>query len=433
MKKIVIFSLITTSVLCLLKIFSVIPFNRMAADDYGYAYMVMQKGFWGAQKTWYMLWTGRITFLLLLFAFATFYSRWLSLKLVNFKVLLLSTVTFVFLYLLTPNKSESWYWMTGSITYLWPIILLTLGSSYFFIKKLKKIEYLLSFIFVFFAVGGNETFGLLIFLILGTFLIYSLLIKRLNKLLLITFIGSFLSFALIYFAPGNSIRSVGGGSDQMSLFGSILYSIQTGPMYFYSIIWKNIFFILPLVFCLSFFFSSDVIESSKSLTFESILKKIFIVSAVPIVASIIYMLPSFRILGRMPPDRSDITLVYIFMVALIVDAFYLGQIFNFSRVKSSVLFTTFVFLFSMTLFASSFVITSSLASDIYVAKNYSTTFDKVVMEIKSAKLSGKHGTITVTKLPPSGLIASADLKGYPGYDKNSEVAEYYGIEAVIAK
>lgn len=451
MKKIVTFSLSLFSALGLLKIFSVVPFNRMAADDFGYATVVLSKGFWGAQISWYTSWTGRftstllqtffgtnmggdgkavlysmITFALLLSAFAFFYSRLTNLKIVNLKVLLLSTVSFAALYLLTPNKKESWYWMAGSITYLWPIIFLLFGTSYLFVKKPNKVDYFLPFLFMFLAGGGNETFSLLSTLCFGGFLIYSLLVKKVNKIILPVFIGATLSFAFVYFAPGNFLRSVGGGSNQMSMFGSFLYAVSTGPQYLYSMVWNNIVFILPLLFCLAYLFS--VLSMGQNVNIVESLKKIFYLSVAPIFISVIYILPSFRVLGRVPPDRSDITMAFVLSSGIIAVSFYLGQILSLVKNKDLILF-----LAAIILLGSSFTITSTLASDIYIAKNYSSTFDKVIMEVKDAAKSKKKGIIIVDKLPDSGLIGSADLKGYPDNEKNYSVARYYGIDALIVK
>ncbi|HKC04964.1 MAG TPA: DUF6056 family protein [Patescibacteria group bacterium] len=456
MKKVVTFSLITFSLLGLLKIFSIIPFNRLAADDFGYAYMAKTSSFFQAQMEWYTGWTGRftstllqslfglasgdsgkavvysvITFASLLLALILFFKKVLNLKMAQMPAFLLSTVSFVSLYVLTPNKKESWYWLSGSVTYLWPIIFLIFGVSYLFVKKPMKVDYILAFLFIFFAGGGNETLSLLSCLILAIFLIYSFVSKKLNKLLVTMFVGSAFSFALVYLSPGNMVRAVGGGSDQMSLLGSLIYAIQTGPMFLYSLVWNNLIFILPLFFCLAYFFSTLIIE--QALTVEDLVKKIFYLSVAPVFISIIYMLPSFKVLGRIPPDRSNITLAFVLLTSLTISAFYLGSLFNKIKNKSSFSFAITVLIFSIMMFATSFTITSSLASDVYIAKNYSSAFDRVVSEVKAAANAKKQGIIIVDMLPESGLIGSADLKGYSNNEKNNAIARYYGIEALIAK
>lgn len=451
MKKIVTFSLSVFSFLGLLKVFSIVPFNRMAADDFGYATAAITKGLWQSQINWYISWTGRftstflqtlfgtnmggdgkavvysvITFALLIFAFAFFYSRFTNLKIINLKVFLMSCVSFVALYILTPNKKESWYWMAGSVTYLWPIIFLVFGISFLFVKKPNKFDYALSFAAIFLAGGGNETLSLLICLTFGSFLAYSFITKHMNRMLLTLFIGAVISFALVYFAPGNSTRAIGGGSDQMNWFGSAMYAIQTGPNYLFSLVWNNLAVILSLVFCLAFIFPQTVEK-------DGLISKIFIAITAPAIVSVIYMLPSFRILGRVPPDRSDITLAFVLLISIVAAAYLLGQIIGSLGNKSSALMTAVGLFAAIMIFVLSFTTTSILASDVYTAKNYSSVFDIVVSELKDAAQSKKTGIITVHKLPESGLIGSADLKGYPDHEKNNAMAGYYGVEGLIAK
>lgn len=172
-KKLITFSLGVFSAFGLLKIFSIIPFVRFSDDDFGFLGRSVLSNFWNIQIGTYLGWTGRFTstflqtifgyistlegkpvlysifaFLILLFAFAVIYSRTLGLKIWNARVIILSCVSFVALYILTPNKAESWYWMTGSITYLWPIIFLVLGLS--------NLGNIFSFIFVFLSVAGRK-------------------------------------------------------------------------------------------------------------------------------------------------------------------------------------------------------------------------------------------------------------------------------------
>lgn len=246
MKKVVSFSLTVFSALGLMKIFSILPFNRFADDDFGYLGAGLANNFWHSQVSTYLTWTGRftstfilslsgifegrqgnpivyslITFLFLLLAFVVFYSRLLGLKVWNIRVILFSCVSFIALYILTPNKAESWYWMTGSATYLWPIIFLALGIANIFAKKVRKIDYILSFVFIFLSVAGNEAFGLLTVAVLVGLAICKILIKRPNKLLLTMASAAVISFAIVYFAPGNVARASSGGSNPMSWFGEL--------------------------------------------------------------------------------------------------------------------------------------------------------------------------------------------------------------------
>jgi len=455
MKKIVTFSFTTTAILGLLKIFSIVPFNRFAADDFGYVNPALLNGFWQAQRSAYLTWTGRftstflqslfgvlvsgegrpivyslITFAVLLLAFAVFYSRFLSLKITDFKVLLFSCVSFVTLYIVTPNKSESWYWMTGSITYLWPIIFLTFGLSALFIKKVRKIDYILSFLFVFLATAGNETFGLSSFIVLAGLLIYSILTKHLNKLLLTMSVAAAISFGLVYLSPGNAVRAIGGGSDQMSWFGSFAYAVQTGPSYLCSLIVRNILFLTSLLIVFSYFFSIIFAKTDIKNSLDDILKKMFIVLATPVFISILYLFPAFRILGRIPPDRSDLTLAFVTLVSVIALAYCLSRVFSIERVRRSIIFEIVIFSSAFLLFISSFTFVSTLASDIYIAKNYSTAYDNLDFQLKKASDSGSKKDVVVAKLPDSGLVTPMQLQ-YQWV--RVAVSNYYKVSGIVVK
>lgn len=417
MKKAVTFSLGLFSLLGLIKIFSVIPFNRFSDDDFGFLGTAAFANFWKTQASSYMMWTGRftstflqtifgytstlegkpvfysiITFLLLILAFAVFYSRFLKLKLWNLRVIILSCLSFITLYILTPNKAESWYWMTGSITYLWPIIFLIFGISGLGIVP--------SFFFIFLSVAGNEAFGLLTLAVLAGITIYSFLNKRLNKTCLVMTVAAAISFALVYFAPGNTIREGGGGSNPMNWFGSFAYAIQTGPGYLYALVSKNILLLLPLVVTLAYYFSELKPKNENKEILEKELKNIFAVAVAAVGLGILYMFPAFKILGRVPPDRSDITLSFVILAAVTFSAYRLSKVFSIAKVVSSWIFAVAVFLSAFLIISSAFSLMSTFASDVYTAKNYSDAFDGIKFQ------PGK----SPAKLPDSGLIAPLRLQ-----------------------
>lgn len=456
MKKVATFSLGVFSALGLLKIFSIVPFDRFAADDFGYVNPGLINTFWQSQVGSYMGWTGRfmftfllslsgilmssignpiiysfITFLILLFAFIVFYSRFLRLRLWSLKVLLFSCVSFIVLYVATPNKAESWYWMTGSVNYLWPIILLTIGFSNMFIKKIRKVDYILSFIFIFLSVAGNEAFALLTLVALIGLTVYTIFVKRQNNKLLFTMTcAAAVSFTLVYFAPGNAVRASGGGSNPMSWFGSLAYAVQTGPGYLYSLVTKNILYFFPTLVVLGFYFSEINSRPENEIKLENILIKLFTIFSCTVLISTLYMFPAFRFLGRVPPDRSDITLSFIILIAIIASSYQLSKIFSYSKVANSPVFKIVIFLSVFSLFVSAFALMSTFASDVYIAKNYSEAYDNMALQLKNASELGNQKDIIVSKLPESGLITNVQIQ-YQWV--GAAVASYYKVKGIILK
>jgi len=244
------------------------------------------------------------------------------------------------------------------------------------------------------------------------------------------FLVSWGSFAVVYFAPGNRVRLVGGGSNPMSLGGAILYSLQTGPSILYSIFAGNYLFILTLFGCLAYLFSTF---KSAETSLETSISKTFIAMSLPVFLSVIYVLPAFKTLGRIPPDRSDITLAFILLVSLEIAAFYLGQVFALLRAERFPIFRLIISGAAFLFIFSSFRIESSLGTDFYIARSYSLAYDNMISLLRIDSLKHIKGTITVPKLPENGLIPSVQIKGYPDNWTNRTVAEYYGLSDIVSK
>lgn len=453
MKKIINFSLITTAFLGFLKIFSIIPFNRMAADDFGYADSVIGNGFWQAQRIWYLSWTGKFastffeslallttgsfgkvifysvfTFLLLFLAFVVFFERILNLKATNYIIPLLSSVSMVTLYLITPNKSESWYWLSGSIIYLWPLAFLLFGLSSLFTKNQHKFDYLVSFACIFLASAGNESVGFLINIVLLSPVIINLVKKKSTTLILTMFIASLISYGIVYASPGNAIRAVSPGSNPMSWLGSVLYSVQTSLPHLYSIVQGNVIYLTSLLIAVAYLLSFTSIGKVRNETAENIFIKIFMFIITAIILGVFYLLPGFHTLGRFPPDRSDVTLAFVVLMAMIGISIYLARIIDLFNIRKSIFFQTLVYFVALLLFFSSFKFTSTLASDFYIAKNYSDAYDTMIAKLKNN--SGSKKTVVISELPESGLIPPIQLQ-YTWV--NSSVSNYFKVSEIIVK
>src|SRR3989339_670231 len=371
MKKYAWFSMSVLALMGFLKIFSIIPFNRMSADDFAYGSTVFSQGFWKAQLSWYLSWSGRFTSTFLQTFFGAYSSNSGNSSL--FSIITLSLLFFVFLFTLL-------------------------------------------------AVGGNETFGLMVSLILLGSLVYVFIFKKSKKYLLIMFISSITSLLIVYLSPGNSIRAVGGGSDSMNILGSIFYSVQEGPKLLYYLIIKNIIFLSSLTAVLSYVFSQ--FNKRIYIDKEKIYLNIGSILSLLVIASILYVFPAFKTLGRLPPDRSDITLMFLVLMSVFIVSWHARGI-----MQNKLL----TLLFSFILFISSFSLTSTLGGDVYIARNYSLAFDQMILKIKEASSSGKDELVVINKLPEAGLVANAQTKSDQSDWINKSIADYFKIKGIIAK
>jgi hypothetical protein len=456
MKRIINFSLIFGSLLGLLKIFSIFPFVRMAADDYSYVNIARSQGFWMAQKIWYESWTGRFssTFFQILYSLVCghtgktilysaltisvlFVSFWLIFKRLlgtnfrDFRLYVLASISLVTLYILTPNKMESWYWMTGSVTYLWPIIFLLLAFFFASGKRRLAVSYSVASVLTFLSVGFNETFGLLVVVVLLGLFTFFLVQKKINRAILLMLISAVTSFLIVFLAPGNKFRSQGSASDTMNPIGALLYSIQSGPGFLFTMIVDNIYLILPLLATVTFVFSEGGgIKNKRSPEFLPV--KIYTFLATPVLLSIVYMFPAFRILGRVQPDRSGISLAFIVIISIVATAYCVAETIRFYKVERPLAYKVIFSLSGFILFICSFSFVSTLAGDFYTARNYSKSYDAMIVSFKNLADRGNKEKIIVV-LPPSGLVApTLDAPGKSDY-KNQALSEYYGVGIIITK
>lgn len=456
MQKINKISLSIFGLLGLFKIFSIIPFNRMAADDYSSALM-LRLGFWNDFVATYTTSLGRfstiltetlfmlvfkfdtqiiayslITFDLLLFAFYILFKRVFNLDWKNIYIYILASVFVSSLYILTPNKSESWYWLTGSVVYLWPITLFTIGLSYLFVKKLRFVDYFFAFITSFFAVSYNESLGMLAVATYGLIFILDSYKKKSSKMHIMLFVSSIVSFLVMFFSPANAARRAGPGGEPMSLVGSLLYSLKEGPLAFLNMFVSYAYVIIPLFIVLIFVFSFLMPHKEKDgNVWENNLEKIFYTILIALGFSVLYMLPGFNSLGRTPPDRSYITLSFMLLSCMTIISYLVSRIVNSFRTNTNIIKFIY-FVGGVALVISGVVFTNTLAADFYIARNYSLSFDNMINDFKMRSKNGDMSDIVV-RLPEHGLVAEViDKPGAHSY-KNQSLSDYFGIGKVITK
>ena len=438
MKKFIWFCLGFFCLMGLLKVFSIIPFNRMSADDFSYGSTVLSQGFWQAQKAWYLSWSGRfvstflqtalgaalgasgkvylyslVTFSVFVWASFLFFRRFAGLT--GKAALAASAAFFVVLYQITPNKMESFYWLSGSITYLWPVI--------FTLFALSAKGSFGTFVFAFLAGGGNEAFSLVALVSYFCLSVYFLLnARKLDVRWLSLFVGTLASFLFVFFSPGNALRAQGAASDPMNLFGAFAYSLSEGPVILYGLVSKSVVFLVPFGIVLSFIFSQG--RQRKKQDTQTEIGKVFWALTLPILISVVYVFAAFKNLGRIPPDRSDITLAFVVLLAVVYVSFILSSFIG--------KFKLWVPAFAFFLFLSSFAVVSGLGADVYIAREYSSAFDKTIEQIKETKDKGGDYAV-VDVLPESGLVPNAQIKGYDDHWINMSISEFFGLSGIIAR
>lgn len=207
-------------------------------DDFMYAYYSDVKGFWEAQKIWYMTWSGRffstaflsfanplvfrsitgykiMTFLLILATFAVIYYAVSAFfrDSVKTRSKILASLSLCYLYLSgLPSVSLALYWHSSVVIYQVANIAMLL----IFVLLLKmysddgiksKINIFIVCILIFVVSGSNEISMLsIVVLFLMLFISNIIIFKKIDGLLLLFAGVSVISFLIVYMAPGNSVR-----------------------------------------------------------------------------------------------------------------------------------------------------------------------------------------------------------------------------------
>jgi hypothetical protein len=251
---------LANSALWLLFIITVVPIGILAMynhpsvdDDYCFAYMTRDYGFWKAQKLYYEGWSGRYISNMIFHATPLAFGVFWFVKVMPFLILgylfhaiytfigevlnptqsnrLVLTATFLSLFIIfSPSIIDTFYWYSsvfifptsfGFFLYFIVVVLRYYQPQY---QHIKLPIALLAATLVFFIVGSNEVMMLFIIGFCGAVWGYILLFKRRFDTLFfaLMLIGLYFAYFWVVQAKGNQIRLVGGNV----LGGAIALSLK---------------------------------------------------------------------------------------------------------------------------------------------------------------------------------------------------------------
>ena len=236
------FTLSITLLLAMLPFFILSSFVRFQADDYCSSTLIRTQGFWRAQSSSYMQWSGRFAtmffttiidkldlfghqLLPIILIISLIISSYLLInsiinvfhyKLSKSIIFCISLVIVFFTLITTPNLYQSFYWRSGSITYTLPIILFNLLLVILIDSLKNRItwwNFLLCSILSFITMGFSETNTAMQLVLMMLCLICLIIYKRFTKeqkininLWYVALLSSLLGFTLLLLAPGNRVR-----------------------------------------------------------------------------------------------------------------------------------------------------------------------------------------------------------------------------------
>ena len=446
-------------------------FNRYVADDYATVVAVRLRGFWSEQILLYRSWTGRFASSALISIAATLpedlvrvlpgilIAAWVWVLVVALKPILPSigiAVRFILaagiVYTtlqVTPSPFMSLYWMTGSLTYVAPLLLATLLVGLICRSERTGGRRIATFVgagvVAFLAGGTSETYATAqtVALVLATAVAVSPLstIGRSKlRVLIVALLASLAALGVIALAPGNALRNaaiVQIIGHHPALLDMPRLIVQDTSQFFGSLFsahWTSLCALVVLAALFGARSRASVNASTRSLVIAACA---VIIGAVIVVASAIA--PSIYEEGRLTNDYGQVVPVYVCVCAVAT----LGWIGG--RALQSVVRTAWarrvvpaVMALSACVVVAGPIVT--VAGIVGALPNIHAWADTKDAEAVAALSAHAAGDASVTVPPLRGLSDMGAFSHYPWEDLtndphfwiNEAEAMYYGVAAMKA-
>jgi hypothetical protein len=421
-------------------------FNRFAVDDYYHIHDEKIFGIWGGMLEGYYNWGGRWTSYLLWDCIFHFHDNRTILILYTFLIILFfifsvylllgkifeifeipekkqnilfySFLFSAFTFFFSFGKGEIWFWAQSTAMFIISIIAFILGLSSV-LSKSKNILHILVIIFCYtYAGGASETYAVS-YLLVMVIIIFSLFTfrkseiiteirKRTSIKIYIALLFLSTAFIISIVAPGNVIRA--GWLPEPSFIDTFHITFkELGKLILFKFSLQfpwMILFSIPFMF-IGFIHGKN--EEKKSL--KKILKPLFLSTFLLIILLYILLFPSCYILSEAGPDRSMSLIIFIVVVYIATWSYYIGKLFikNLFIIRSG-------FFVSMILIIG-LIITIGVVQFNTLSK-YASALDERSTLLQNLQKKGNKKTITVSKLPSSGYLYSAEISSDTNYFGN---------------
>ena len=449
-------------------IYTILPFlalmlyNHPSSDDFTYANLVFQKGFFGSQSFWYINWSGRYIGTVVLSLNPLVFHSIILYKLMPF--LLVSGLMYAFYFLIDnvfsgmskknkclicflfiiayfyqmPRIVSGLYWFAGAGTYQLGNIfsLLMFGNLIKYLKHKKVKNLYFAAVFLFLLIGSNETAMFLMDILLFIILVlyhFSFKSKRIHfnrkhQNIFFILIGLAVVFSLIVIlAPGNSVRATHFPHKYQLTSFKKAYDLFLD----YWIKWTAFTFVMILFF-ISFIDRKLLIKVKPFITHP-------VISFV-ILTGITYsgFFPAFWSMGEPPPLRT-VNVIYFFYLLLWM--YFALSIFTYINNDTS-LFLPYTLIIILLIVTGTYYLKQNNVKTAYKdwlsgrAKSYNAQLNKRYQMIQKFKANHKKtDTLTVPKLKniPKTIFfkdfTSDNVKNW----RNASYAKYYNIPAIKTK
>ena len=437
-------------------------YNRLATDDYCYLTGLRDYGFYSPFTFWYQNWQGRFSALFFINIFLQVHEFTNSLLPETILLLVLFTWTisslikklipvlspferlnlgFFLLSVFIINNYEfnTFYWLNASAMYFGGVLFLLVAVNVIVSEKANFWSYALLIFSAIYAGSSSETFalicnGLAVTLIFRRFIQFkrfslSLLWNNRNyRKLLVAFIFCLVSFLIMYFAPGNSIRLKITSLTAHQTIPLPLHKLVPASVFSFLVFGFNTLLKLPywLILALPFLYLGNLLRDKFDMAgIKTIRFKLNIVYFILFLW--ICLIPTVYVQGDMGPKRAltHLALYISFYVAFL--AFATGLKLNFNRRK--ILRTGVI----ATLFWA-IILISYLYHDIPEVRKYTLSDETRITYLKSLRNVSDNDTLLLEPLYlPQDHNISGQIRNYikkvlvkEGGKSNSYIAKSLG-------
>lgn len=447
-------------------------FSRYLADDFCTAGQYLSQGFISSMHFWRLAWSGRYSFFFFI-NITHFIGQWITpyltaiaiaiwllavyllmsqlLQIIRVSNTILPTLLLASIVIFstlngTPDIYQSLYWQTGLVTYVTPLLILTIYGA----LTLNRISIetqtswkgmVVSAGITFFAGGFSETYvtvqivALLAFLMMVSLLLSGESRRSVMLFLSSGLVGAVVALILVVTAPGNSGR-MSFMPERLVFPDLICLSLRntftfTKLSFYNNPISSSIALLVPALLALYLPIRKNRDESS---TISQRNKAIPLLMGIPIIVYLLIagiMAPSFYATADYPVGRALITAQFILVLAFTSWSLLLGIFFRWCFRKTANHSPIILLLIVLFLISGSITSSQQTLGRLPDAQMFASLWDARDKNIRQEVASGAT-EISAASLPhiSPGL---AELSVDPNYWVNRCLASSYGLSKVIGK
>jgi hypothetical protein len=421
-------------------------YYKLAADDYSIISLIKQNGVLGTAFFTYFNWTGTIflaafvctvlyifqsgqllfiyfiiTVVILFFTIyfcLKYFFQLYQLEISKSKIFVISNFIIFFLFFTSFDLTQNWFWLDGSLAYIYPLIFLFTNIS-FYLKHLNSKKNNDLYISLFFGIiFGNSTLNyvVLFFIIIIVFSLLNFnfnfknIFKTLfqNSRLILFFTSIFFGFLINIISPGNFVRkSVELKSNHMENINFFLELIKS-QVWTFKYIFFQFKYIIVIIFPLVYLLKNNLVKTSEK-KINGLLLNCFIVF---ICLSILNSIIMFLSLKTTIHSRTMLMLsiVEFLLFFLMILRIYIFLIKYFS--SSIFYFTSISFVIILI-----YINIKTIIIQLPIIKTYSNAVEERLNKINS---NIDSNPLELERLPNSGVLftseISNDTNNYINYD-----------------